>query len=359
MWFILFILFSSVYSDVTCSNNCKYDTIHGFCSPTVSSGNTKCSPEFTQGCPPSCKKHASYIGVCLQDDRIKTPNISFLYPTTTWRDIYTNREFTSDKKSKCRISTECRDNCTPKKEGDICELKVNFACPFGCSYNTTSEKCEGSSLCSPDYQNRDCPNQCDYDPQINNCIPRSSHFVCQKTRVEKCEGYFMPNPSGTTCEGKMCSECPFCPEKCEFDRNIGRCISQGDYGICETLVKSICPQYFTLGNFPNCDRFSRANICREFDGSYIYPLSKKDIYGDLKCVYPYRMDCDIVGSKISSCPSGCDINLSRNRCESSNNQLCGIVDAKNPPCNDKYMLLNITDGVRVTSKCLPKWYYER
>ena len=210
----------------------------------------------------------------------QSPNISFLYPITSWDGSY-GAKYSSNFKNKCRILTECTDDCKPKRNGDICELKIDFKCPIGCQYSPILGECNGV-LCNPDHINKECPIDCDYDPQYKLCIPRSDN-VCEKTKIEKCDGYFLPNSGGTLCIHEMCDkQCHFCPQYCKFDRDLNKCIGH----ICETMVKASCPHRYILegDEVPQCNDRTMINLCKNADDTYLYPLAKKDIYGILKCI---------------------------------------------------------------------------
>lgn len=233
------------------------------------------------------------------------------------------------------INGKCVSN-----KGFKCDKKIEYICPYKCTYNNITDKCDPISyndICTFNKRTYQCPQNCHYNSNINTCIPNDNYYIiCDKQLGLVCPSMCKLNDNGDKClsyyDSKiLCDTEPknICPsDNCIFNNNYNRCISKKKdiNDICYPTIEINCQKYysFNITGIKKCTIYNKNNICYITNTSIQFPQELYDKYKNYKCHYDYPdISCDI--GAIQKCPTGCILDDKVNRCYySEKNTICDM-----------------------------------
>jgi len=309
------------------------------------------------GCPsPACKISAH----TCEKNTYTLPFYDVINPALAYPSLPCTN---SSKSGKCPCKCEFDKNlnrCVPMTEQDFCGKKINHICPTGCKYNTTQNKCIQSLniyLCEIDrnvYPPR-CPIGCSYDYNI--CMGPGCDKKIQLVCDAECK-------HGACCGGKG-YEC----EASGFNRD--------EMNTCETSIRAKCPDGYKFDiDAPLCSRFNRNNLCKVDEKIIEYPSRLSQEIGIIQCKLIREINCTDINYIIEKCPTGCKLDIYTNKCISDNkNILCGsnlltcptnkiynghcyFDESRSSICPENQILFNVNGVTQNYSLCGYRWYYE-
>lgn len=406
-WFILFgVSFGNV---VKCAGMCQYMTrnyINGMCvstypySPSGFRDNYICNPDISiNGCPIGCKYEA---GRC-SSNLIILPQLSTISPlgcpnlqdSGNYYNLFCNPTGSGESCPSGCYHDNITNSCLPNVKDTICKSFMDWKCPKECQYNRKTGECNPSTdtaICGLIEKTLQCPIECSYNSQLKKCMSSNINTICGPEEGMYCARYCTSNPRGDICIPvqrtnnnyvPICDQISIkrCPNSCEFDRSIQKCIPNSIDIICEPIVKLSCPDnyYFTENNIQQCTRLNMYDICKIHNGLIQYPKRLNYDITTLKCKYIVDLDCSSMPGIITKCYQGCKLDSIKNQCIASyNTDFCGNVDIQcpsnyirdnlscyprnndSPLCLEKYKVMNIStsdSSIGYVLRCVPKWYY--
>lgn len=348
------------YKKMRCSGTCDFHESGNSCDPRYSGiPRSECITEIQYNeCPYACMK--DNVGIC-RFIKHTLPSFEIINPFFD----YSNKSSCTDDYQKSICSCKCEyDNnvghCIPMIEDDFCGKKIEWTCPFGCQYNITENKC----IPTINIYNCDCPTGCFFNKYINKCVTTNGKICGNSFNKQiKCNSYC----------GKDIKCCKELGNECQIN-------NMNNLDICEPTIKAKCPTgyYFDI-EFPKCTRYNRNSVCKIDNITIEYPLRISEKIGIIECKYFIELACEKMPGKVTKCPSGCNLNILKNKCESKD-AFCGTVQLKNPIfmshqnntfdnchcfktnyclcCDNDDILLDYITSTSSVFRCGPKWYYE-